>query len=408
VPTLAPAGHTLSPVPTLRLTLPAETASFAATPTTQNHRDARGTIEPVQPQTTISPPPTESATFSTPSATPQGRLGPGWFPPGVNPLTGEIALDPALLDHRPVAVKVVNEPACARPQRGLNDAAVVFEHYVEAWGTRFTAVFYGQTAGTIGAVRSARLIDLELPAIFDALLVTSGSSGGVKTRLQASDFANRVIAYEWAPACPPLCLVPIETVPCADQEHTMFTRLNDLWAAAGARGLDRRPDLAGWAFTAQPLVRGAPATAVRVGCLNSPVDWRFDPGAAHYLRWQDGVRHVDADTNLRLTARNVVVVFAHHLYTDIRESTNFYSLEIQLWGRGPAVLFRDGQAFAGEWMRAERQGLFQLVDSAGQPLPLKPGRTWFELVALDSAVSAAGDVWTIDAAVLPPLTPAQP
>jgi hypothetical protein len=72
------------------------------------------------------------------------------------------------------------------------------------------------------------------------------------------------------------------------------------------------------------------------------------------------------------------------------------------------LLFRDGQIFAGEWIRDERQGLFQLVDSAGQPLPLKPGRTWFELVALDSAVTAAGEAWTIDAAVLPPLTPPQP
>ena len=50
---------------------------------------------------------------------------------------------------------------------------------------------------------------------------------------------------------------------------------------------------------------------------------------------------------MRLSADNVVVVFAHHLYTDIRESSNFYSLEIQFWGRGPALIFRNGQAYRG-------------------------------------------------------------
>jgi hypothetical protein len=324
---------------------------------------------------------------------------------GFNPLTGEIVADPELLAHRPFAVKVVNEPSCARPQHGLEHAAVVFEHYVEAWGTRFTAIFYGEDAPRIGAVRSARLIDLELPAIFDAALVTSGSSGGVRQRLERSDFADRVIAFQWQRSCPPLCLEPIESVPCADIEHTMFTRLADLIAEAQAFGIDQPPDLSGWSFRLAPPRGGEPAATVRVGYLNSPVDWRYEPDNGNYHRWQDGVRHLDAETGRRLTARNVVVLFAHHLYGDIRESANFYSLEIQLWGQGPALIFRDGLAYPAIWVRPEREGLFQLVDSEGVPIPLKPGRTWFELVALDSPVAHVDGDWTIEAAVLPQQTP---
>lgn len=330
------------------------------------------------------------------------------LPAGYNPLTGEFAADPSLLALRPMAVKVVNEPSCARPQFGLERAAVVFEHYVEAWGTRFTAIFYGQEAGRIGAVRSARLIDLELPAIFDAALVTSGSSGGVRQRLENSDLAERVIAFEWQRRCPPLCLVPIENVPCQTLEHTMFTRLPDLWAEAEARGLNEHPDLSGWAFSAQPPRSGAPAPAVRVGYLNSPVDWRYEAENGAYHRWQDGVRHTDAETRRRLTARNVVVLFAHHTYTDIRESPNFYSLEIQFWGQGPALIFRDGLAYRATWVREAREGLFQLVDAAGASVPLKPGRTWFEFVALDSLVEFEAGAWTITASVLPQLTPPRP
>jgi len=334
-----------------------------------------------------------------------GQLGPDNFPDNVNPLTGEVVADPQSLNHRPLAIKVVNEPSCARPQFGLNNAAAVFEHYVEAWGTRLTAIFYGTEAERVGGVRSARLIDMELPAIFDALLVTSGSSAGVKQRLKGSDFVERIISAEFGDDCPPLCRVPKESVACQDLEHTMFTNTLDLHAEAAARGLETRPQLSGWAFSPQPLTNGEPATLVHINFLNSPVDWIYDESEGVYLRSQDGSRHTDAATGARLSAANVVVVFANHLYSDIQESANFYSLEIQFWGQGPIIVFRDGQMFRGLWLRLERPGLFKLVDEAGAPLPLKPGRTWFEFVGLDSGVSAAEGEWTIAAAVLPQQTP---
>jgi len=326
----------------------------------------------------------------------------------VNPLTGEVVSDLASLAHRPLAVKIVNQPPCARPQAGLNQAALVFEHYVEAWGTRFTAIFYGNEAEKVGAIRSARLIDLELPAIFDALLVTSGSSGGVKQRLLSSDFVERIVSAEFEVDCPPLCRAPVESVPCQDTEHTMFTSTGDLHAYAAAHGLQARPALSGWAFSAAPLAPGRPADRLHVNYLNSPVDWTYDLESGNYLRSQNGNRQVDALTKLRLTAANVVVLFAHHLYSDIRESSNFYSLEIQFWGQGQALVFRDGQMFEGLWLRPQRAGLFSLVDASGAPIPLKPGRTWFEFVALDSGVDRREGAWAITATILPEQTPPKP
>ena len=375
-----PATSTALPPPAIStVTLP--TPSAEATPTPE-----------------AGPPP-------APTATPEGRLGPDNLPDNANPLTGEVVSDPAMLAHRPLAVKIVNQPPCARPQAGLNRAALVFEHYVEAWGTRFTAIFYGNEVEKVGAIRSARLIDLELPAIFDALLVTSGSSGGVKQRLLSSDFVDRIVSAEFKVDCPPLCRVPVESIPCQDMEHTMFTSTGYLHAYAAAHGLEARPPLSGWAFSAAPLAPGRPADRVHVNYLNSPVDWTYDSESGNYLRSQNGSRQVDALTKLRLTAANVVVLFAHHLYSDIRESSNFYSLEIQFWGQGRALVFRDGQMFEGAWLRPQRAGLFSLVDASGAPIPLKPGRTWFELVALDSAVDMREGGWAITATVLPEQTP---
>ena len=55
-----------------------------------------------------------------------GLIGPGDFPPDVNPLTGERVSDPALLQRRPLAIKIANM-ARVRPQAGLNQADLVFD-----------------------------------------------------------------------------------------------------------------------------------------------------------------------------------------------------------------------------------------------------------------------------------------
>ena len=45
--------------------------------------------------------------------------------------------DAALLDRRPIAIKVSQFPRRVRPQSGLSLADLVFEHYAEAGVTQF-------------------------------------------------------------------------------------------------------------------------------------------------------------------------------------------------------------------------------------------------------------------------------
>ncbi len=381
-PVATPAPIVLAPTSAIPTLPPAWTSTFTPTPTF-----------------TRTPTPTPSL---TPSPTPET------LPPDVNPLTGETVRDLTLLDHRPLAVKIANTRPCARPQSGLNEAALVFEHYVEAWITRFTAIFYGNEAEKVGPIRSARLIDLELPAIFDSMLVMSGESGGVKQRVRASDFADRLISADLGADCPPLCRVPQETVTCHDKAHTLYTNTADLHAQAAKRGLDLRSPLSGWTFNPTPPAGGRSAEVIHVNYFNAPAVWKYDPTNGNYLRTQDKLPQVDALTGERLTTTNVVVLFAHHLFSDIQESPHFYSLEIQFWGQGRAIVFRDGLAFEAEWLRPQRPGLFRLVDASGASLSLKPGRTWFEFVPLNAAADAQNSEWTITAPILPEQIPPHP
>lgn len=364
---------------------------------------AAPTVWPPPPSPTILP----SAT-PLPTDTPHGRIGPLSFPPDVNPLTGE-RTDAASLERLPLAVKISNAPACVRPQAGLSDADLVFEHFAEGGTTRFTAIFYGRDPGRVGSVRSARFIDLELPAMYDAVFAYAGASIGVSERLGASDFRDRILTP--SEGCPPFCRAPIAATACGLLEHTLFSDTGDLWAVAAAQGLAHRPSLGGMAFHPDAPREGEPANRVTLTYTGSFVEWRYDPGLGSYYRWQDGGPHVDANNQVSITADNVVIVFVHHVITDVIEdkvgydpSTGAggnYSVQIQLWGRGPAVLFRDGRAQRVTWVRLDRTGALGLVTDADYHVHFKPGNTWFQLVPLDSPMTVDGDRWRVDPTRLP-------
>ena len=126
--------------------------------------------------------PTASATV-TPTIDVAKLVGEQTLPDTVSPFTGLEVDDPARLNRMPAAVKISNSPI-ARPQSGLSKADVVIEHLAEGDITRFTAIFHSEDAERIGSVRSARLIDLEIPVLFDAFLVYSGANGEVSRLIE--------------------------------------------------------------------------------------------------------------------------------------------------------------------------------------------------------------------------------
>src|SRR5258708_25374363 len=82
-------------------------SSILASPDTST---PAGTSEPTTSVTLI---PTASPTWV---ATPPGASGPYKFPVNTKPLTGLAVDDPAVLHHRPLAVKIRNAPPMLRPQ----------------------------------------------------------------------------------------------------------------------------------------------------------------------------------------------------------------------------------------------------------------------------------------------------
>jgi hypothetical protein len=355
----------VTPTPEARVVSFATAASVTSTPVIR-----RPTLTPV-PSPTPAPP---TDTPVPPSATP---IPSPTFPPrpeNENPLTGLIVEDPAALQRRPVHVRVGNDPA-ARPQAGLGNADLVYEEIVEWWVTRYTAVFLSQAPEMVAPIRSARLINTQLTQQYSAALVNSGGSDGVRWELSQLPIVN-LDEYFWP--------------------KPYFYRENEGWQTRlavnilAARQLMEAEDMSaavplrGFTFSDGPP-DGDPAQSIFIPYpqRTSPVDWRYDPNSGRYLRWISDEPMLEFADNQQISAANVIIYYAEHLPTDIVEDSNgATSIQIIVNGEGRAQIFRDGVVMEGLW-RTDGTQTPEFVFPTGEPIPLKRGNSWIEVVPTD-------------------------
>ncbi len=347
-----------------------------ATPTPTRTIAPTATHTPLLPTSTPTPvPPTSTP---TPAATPT----PTPWPAEINPLTGERVDDVAKLERVPVAIKISNWPGqYVRPQAGINNADLIYEHYNEGWfATRWTAIYLDDSPQRVGPVRSGRLIDLELPAIYKAVLACSGFSNGVLALVKDSDlYPERVASPSVGVGAPVFYRDHSRDVPL---EHTMYSNPEVVREWAAERGVEGRQNLEGMAFSKSPPVTGTTAHIIKLPWNRLDAEWRYDKGSGRYLRWTDGVPHTDALDGRQLNVANVVVLYVPQWDTKIVEEPHSGALSIQfaLWDSNRALIFRDGGQIEAFWQRWERDDMLTLTDEEGNPIPLKVGNTFFEVI----------------------------
>lgn len=364
--------------------------AIAAVSTTADPADQSSTPTdtPVPTATLLPPPPTTAPATAT--AIPTATLTPTpvvinsleEFGPDRNPLTGELVTDTAVLQRRPIAVKISNNPPqYTRPQHGIGQADLVFEHVTETNISRFTAIFYGRTPPDIGPIRSARLIDKELPAMYDAAIAMSGSHPLVYREIANSDVGDRILRevaegfYRTGDTSKP-------------SEHTLHADPVGLWQELEEMGVNRAPRFTtSMAFDSTPPPEGDPATHVAIDYANwSLIEWDYDVESGRYRRTVDGETFIDGNNGEQVSAANVIILYVPHqfdreicIYHD-GTTCSMYTTEIQLWGRGVADLIRDGKKYDVTWVRDNRSDMLTFIDDEGNPVPLQIGNTWFQVV----------------------------
>ncbi|MCQ3938703.1 MAG: hypothetical protein DPW18_16900 [Chloroflexi bacterium] len=141
----------------------------------------------------------------------------------------------------------------------------------------------------------------------------------------------------------------------------------------------------------------------------------YDPLSGSYWRYVDdtsqenaGVLHPEIDrlTGRQLQFENIVVIYADHEVFEYQGTPvpALVEIDLELGNGGFAFLFRDGMKYDIRWSTKAREyekktgqaRPIYFVDSDGNLIPLKPGRTWIFIATPYSFVTNQMDgSWTV-------------
>jgi hypothetical protein len=300
-----------------------------------------------------------------------------------SPFTGLPATDPAGEAHPAVSVKMDNSPE-ARPQAGINQADIVYEMRVEGI-TRFALVLHSELRDDVGPVRSARSSDIDLVAgLSTPLFVWSGGNPGVTGEVLAAA-RDGVLTNASFDAAEQYYYRARER----RSPHNLYVNLVPLVAERSPEG--QGPPAPVFAYRQD----GAPVTSPSLPIAGMSIDYGlgrveyvWDVARGGWARFQVDARHprpdaetVDAD-GVQVAPANVVVMFVDYGVS----AADSRSPRAETVGEGEALVLTDGQIVRGRWVRPAREQPAQLLDEAGAPILLTPGRTWVALPQTGASV----------------------
>jgi hypothetical protein len=316
---------------------------------------------------------------------PRARPSPSPSPtatPVYSLLDGE-QVPPGSGNHRIAAVMIDNYPYDTRPQSGLREADIVYEVEAEGGITRYMALYLEQTPAKIGPVRSARLYFVDLARPYNPLFAHAGENDdvwGPLRDLREDGFADmeQIVGTPEA----------FWRDPNREMPHNLYTSIARLRATAPKYGFKDTPfDAEEFAFTPDPTMPPISPDAILTFWNNYTV--RFHPAGQGYVRIIDGqVQHDLGDPRPYLVADIIAV------WIPARVMDNQGDLHMDVYGRFPAVLVRDGTATPATWVAPGPNTLPELLDGRGQPVPLAPGQIYVEVLPQGGTLKVGKNIWS--------------
>jgi hypothetical protein len=285
------------------------------------------------------------------------------------PLTGLPPREGQKINRVALAVKIDNTDV-ARPQAGLDRADIVIEETVEGGLTRLMAIFQCDSADNIGPIRSARTSDGDLLRLLDgAVFGYSGANPRAIAPVRTNSHAV-LIAFDDSPQY-------FRRDPGRAAPHDVMSSTATLLKAGLAR--NKKLDAPRTVFSYGDPKR--PGKKVRTAAMSwssyTSAVWTWK--GRGWARTQNGSPDMLANGK-RVVATNVVIMSITTRDSGLHDVLGNASPDDVVTGKGKVWVLRDGKVITGTWHRTNRAKRMVLRDNLGHVLPLRPGRTWVELL----------------------------
>jgi hypothetical protein len=264
----------------------------------------------------------------------------------------------------PALVQIPNDGYGARPQVGVQAAAMVFEYQTEGSIQRLTAL-YTDVPAVIGPTRSGRRISFRLVHHYHGNLFLSGLSAD----------AHWFLNYDHVPAW-------FDSPPGFFRDNSRPAPNNLM--LAGDEVITREAQFGAPAF--DPLKHGAvnvgPGTAVTsFGVAEHRSTYSYDPATGTYGKVEDGETMRDASLGRPDQLFMVLVLHTREfLVSDIESGCCTHGRDFDLDSGGALDIYYRGQQVTGSWSAVDRMSPLIFKNATGQEINLPAGLVWVDVV----------------------------
>jgi hypothetical protein len=309
----------------------------------------------------------------------------------------------------PILVVKIENNSIVRPQTGLDRADLIFEELVEGGASRFAAVFQSNIPDEVGPVRSVRHVDVSLAApIADVFAFSGGAKRTMKyVGLELPTTMSQV--REGAPG--------MNRKPGVSAPNNLFLDTKQMFSAVAEYDTPSSGFFVPSPMSAAVPVPSSSATAVPVvpapvGKAVNTVEVAFSTLAKPNWKWNaadklwmrsEGSNPFNNIDGSQFGTNNLVIIEIREVDAGYKGSTGGYVPRSVTSGSGRGWVLSNGQAVEVKWNKPSVVSQMELSDTNGNPFTMPTGRTWVELLPVETTGK-----YGFDGVPVPMGTPPQP
>lgn len=307
--------------------------------------------------------------------------------PAIWSLTGLPGPDDAPL--RPIVVVKIENNSIVRPQTGLDRADLIFEELVEGGATRFAVAYQSNMPDEVGPVRSVRHVDVAIAAPIADVFVFSGGAKKTMKFLGLELPTTMSQVREGAPgmnrkpgiSAPNNLFLDIKQMFSAVAEYD--TPSTGFFVPAPVSAAAPAPTSSA-ASTVVPVPVGKAVDTVEVAfsTLTGP-NWKWNATDKLWMR-SEGAKPFNNIDGSQFGTNNLVIVEIREVDAGYKGQTGGYVPRSVISGSGRAWVLSNGKAVEVKWNKPTIVSQMELSDTNGNPFTMPTGRTWVELLPVET------------------------
>ncbi len=302
--------------------------------------------------------------------------------------------------QRPIAIMIDNNIG-NEYHSGLQESYLNYEIIVEGGLTRIMAIYKDKDLSQIGPVRSSRHYFLDYAMESDCIYAHFGWSTYAENDIKTLGINNINGLYDSYPFWRATHLYA---------PHNVFTSISKLYEYASEKNYSLTST--NWKllnYTPDELDLNTPirydtivnaetgtkekAPITREGLLPATTidipysyyqnrSYTYDSINKYYLRFMNGIAHIDADTKAQLHYKNIIIAYVNNYQLDSYGRQN-----LDTTGTGQGYYITNGYALPINWTKSSRNDKTRYTYSTGEEITVNDGNTFIQIVPIGKQVT---------------------